>query len=267
MSDRNRTDTRKNNGSRGRDQDRDHARFGGENDRDRYGSDRSNDQDNGRRFNQDGNPSRQRNNNDQDHNTDEFSSSPYEGGEGSSPFRSDNDSTRQFQSTVSPFRRNAETDRLARTSRGGGRHLGGQMSESIYGRDEPYQGNNFAGGSAGRGASGFAGRGPKGYERSDERIREEVCDCLADDDNIDASEVEVSVQKGEVTLTGTVSERRAKRLAEDAAHGIKGVKDVHNQIRVQSLLSESKSDQSEKTERSGNQASLKTRNDGQPARH
>jgi hypothetical protein len=28
---------------------------------------------------------------------------------------------------------------------------------------------------------GFAGRGPKGYQRSDERIREDICERLADD--------------------------------------------------------------------------------------
>ena len=283
MSDRKKMDTRRNEGSRGRDQGRDHARFGGENDRDYYGSDRSNDQDYNRRFNQDGEPSRQRYNSDQDHRTDEFSSSSYEGGEGSSPFRSDNDSTRQFQSTVSPFRRIADTDRMARTSRGGGTHLGSQMSESIYGPDETYQGNNLATGSSGRNSGGFSGKGPKGYERSDDRIKEQVCDFLADDDHIDASEIEVNVQKGEVTLTGTVSERFAKRHAEDLVEGIKGVRDVHNQIRVQASSIESmsqshsssakqtdlgtKSDQSEKTERSVGQSSAITKGDGHTARH
>jgi osmotically-inducible protein OsmY len=78
----------------------------------------------------------------------------------------------------------------------------------------------------------FSGKGPKGYQRSDERIREEICERLTQHPEIDASEIEVKVDKGEVTLTGTVEERQAKRLAEDAVENISGVRDVHNQLRV-----------------------------------
>jgi len=35
-----------------------------------------------------------------------------------------------------------------------------------------------------------------------------------------------------VTLSGTVDERRDKRLLEDLAEDVPGVKDIHNQIRV-----------------------------------
>lgn len=78
----------------------------------------------------------------------------------------------------------------------------------------------------------YAGRGPKGYQRSDERIREEVADRLTDDDRIDAGGIEVAVTNGEVTLTGTVESRRMKRHAEDLAESVRGVRDVHNQLRV-----------------------------------
>lgn len=78
-----------------------------------------------------------------------------------------------------------------------------------------------------------AGKGPKGYQRSDERIREEVSDQLSDHGEIDASDIEVKVQGGEVTLSGTVMDRRQKRLAEDCAENVRGVRDVHNQLRVQ----------------------------------
>ena len=76
------------------------------------------------------------------------------------------------------------------------------------------------------------GRGPKGYQRSDERIHEEVCECLTDDPFIDASSIELSVQSGIVTLTGTVSSRQEKRRAEDLIENLSGVKDVHNSLRV-----------------------------------
>jgi hypothetical protein len=78
------------------------------------------------------------------------------------------------------------------------------------------------------------GRPPKGYTRSDERIREDVNDMLSDHPWVDASEVEVRVQEGIVTLTGTVEDRDTKRTIEDLAHEARGVKDVQNQLRVQS---------------------------------
>jgi osmotically-inducible protein OsmY len=76
------------------------------------------------------------------------------------------------------------------------------------------------------------GKGPKGYRRSDERITEEICDQLTAHGDIDPSEVEVKVRNGEVTLTGTVDSRHAKRLAEDLAEDVSGVAEVINQIRI-----------------------------------
>jgi hypothetical protein len=75
------------------------------------------------------------------------------------------------------------------------------------------------------------GRGPKGYQRSDNRILEDVCDRLTYSD-VDAENIEVSVANGEVTLGGHVNDRWDKRRAEDIAEGISGVRDVHNNIRV-----------------------------------
>lgn len=78
----------------------------------------------------------------------------------------------------------------------------------------------------------FRGRGPKNYQRSDERIRDEVCERLTMDHDIDATDIEVTVTDGVVTLSGNVNERQAKRLAEDLCESIHGVKDVENQLRV-----------------------------------
>ena len=75
-------------------------------------------------------------------------------------------------------------------------------------------------------------RGPKGYRRPDERIREEINDRLSDDPWVDASEIEVSVTDGEVSLSGKVSDRMAKRRAEDIVDSVSGVRDVANRIRV-----------------------------------
>jgi hypothetical protein len=76
------------------------------------------------------------------------------------------------------------------------------------------------------------GRGPAGFQRSDERIKELVCEALTDHDEVDATDIEVSVRNGEVTLAGTVDDRRMKRLAEECVENVRGVKDVQNQLRV-----------------------------------
>ena len=78
------------------------------------------------------------------------------------------------------------------------------------------------------------GRGPKNYARSDERIREDVNDRLTEDVWLDASEIDVAVEQGEVTLSGTVEDRRAKRRAEDCVDAISGVKHVQNNLRYTS---------------------------------
>jgi hypothetical protein len=78
----------------------------------------------------------------------------------------------------------------------------------------------------------FTGRGPRGYRRSDERIREDVCERLTQHGQLDASDIEVQVRGGEVTLTGTVTNRQARRVAEDVADTVSGVRDVHVELRV-----------------------------------
>lgn len=87
--------------------------------------------------------------------------------------------------------------------------------------------------SAGQGiGQSFRGKGPSGYVRSDERIKEIVCEVLTDHDQIDATNIEINVKNGEITLSGTVDDRRQKRLAEDAIENLPFVKDVTNQLRV-----------------------------------
>jgi len=76
------------------------------------------------------------------------------------------------------------------------------------------------------------GRGPKDYRRSDERIREDINDRLTDNEYLDAYDVHTVVNNGEVILSGTVSSRSDKRLAEDVAESVSGVNYVQNQLRV-----------------------------------
>jgi osmotically-inducible protein OsmY len=76
------------------------------------------------------------------------------------------------------------------------------------------------------------GKGPKGYQRSDERIKDDVNDRLSDDSFIDASDIDVTVENNEVVLTGTVDTKEEKRRAEDIAERISGIKNVENRLKV-----------------------------------
>ena len=77
------------------------------------------------------------------------------------------------------------------------------------------------------------GTGPKGYQRSDERIRDHLCTRLAYATGVDVSDVSVEVASGVVSLSGTVRRRSEKFDIEDMADNTSGVKEVQNNIRVQ----------------------------------
>lgn len=103
----------------------------------------------------------------------------------------------------------------------------------------------------------FAGRGPQGYRRSDERILEDIYEALTEDPNIDATSITADVKNGEVTLKGTVTDRQAKRMAEEVAERCSGVKDVQNQIRVrreEESEGESRQDRSDEGKRGSKSA-------------
>jgi hypothetical protein len=115
---------------------------------------------------------------------------------------------------------------------GGGRQYAsnyGREDFGGYGREGDRRETPAWGGMA---SGGHRGKGPKNYSRSDDRIREEVNERLTDHPDVDATEIDVQVKDGEVTLSGTVDERRTKRMAEECAEQVWGVKEVHNQIRV-----------------------------------
>jgi hypothetical protein len=74
--------------------------------------------------------------------------------------------------------------------------------------------------------------GPKGYQRSDERLREVISERLMDASYIDSSDVSVAVSGAKVMLEGTVPERRMKHAIEDLADACPGVLDIENRIQV-----------------------------------
>ena len=105
------------------------------------------------------------------------------------------------------------------------------MAGSGYDREMGGQ-PNWASDDAWRVPGPHTGRGPQGYRRSDERIKEDVCERLTQHGQIDASGMQIDVKDCEVTLRGSVSDRRTKRMAEDVAEGVAGVRDVRNELRV-----------------------------------
>src|SRR5581483_9954868 len=76
------------------------------------------------------------------------------------------------------------------------------------------------------------GKGPKDYRRTDARILDEINERLTDDPHLDASEIEVHVAAGEVTLDGRVTTSAGRRLAEDSAESSPGGTQVWNSLRV-----------------------------------
>jgi len=82
------------------------------------------------------------------------------------------------------------------------------------------------------GSNSHRGRGPQGYKRSDERIADDVHDRLTEDHYLDASDISVSVNDGEVTLSGGVDSRDAKHRAEHLVEHVSGVRHVQNNLRV-----------------------------------
>lgn len=118
-------------------------------------------------------------------------------------------------------------------SRGGGQQ---NWSGSNWGHQggSPWGGDHSGRFGAEHGAqTSMRGRTPKGYTRSDERIKDDVCEQLYRTPDIDVSEVTVEVRNGTVTLEGTVPDRRMKHRLEDLCEQCIGVQDVENRIRVQ----------------------------------
>lgn len=116
---------------------------------------------------------------------------------------------------------NVNDDFRPAQSQGQPEHQGGGEQRQGYSGEPPFQRP---------GKPPF--RGPKGYKRSDARIHEDVNEHLAHQDHFDPSDVEVSVTNGEVTLTGSVGVRQEKYWAEELTDEVRGVTEIHNQLRV-----------------------------------
>ncbi|MEN0059300.1 MAG: BON domain-containing protein, partial [Bdellovibrio sp.] len=107
--------------------------------------------------------------------------------------------------------------------------------------------------------------GPRSFTRSDDRVKEDVCERLTRHSAIDAADIEVEVKEGEVTLSGSVPERRMKHLAEDCCEHCYGVKEVTNNIRVKKEASPSSSSDYSSSDRSSDSSRSATDRTGASA--
>jgi len=76
---------------------------------------------------------------------------------------------------------------------------------------------------------------PRGMHRTDAELYEDVCEALMQRDDVDSSDVTVTVREGEVLLEGSVPQRSMRYLIEDLAAGHPAVQDVDNRIRVRAV--------------------------------
>ncbi len=143
-----------------------------------------------------------------------------------------------------------------------GRAGRGDWQDTDWVPNRPARGRHIWAGDWAMGPSGggagedYSGRGPRDYRRSDDRIRDEICEVFTDDPRLDPSDVVVKVESGDVTLMGTVSTRDQKRRAEEIAERIGGVRDVSNQLRVsrgETTTGTSAAQPSERATRAGQQ--------------
>jgi len=86
--------------------------------------------------------------------------------------------------------------------------------------------------------SGMARQNPSPrYRRPDERVLDDVWHRISIA-AVDSQDVEIAVSDGVVTLSGRVSTRFEKRIIEDIADSVFGVKEVHNHLRLVRVANE-----------------------------
>ena len=75
--------------------------------------------------------------------------------------------------------------------------------------------------------------GPRSRRKPDESLRQEISEILIADPELEATDIEVEVEGGAVTLRGVVVDSDARLLAEELVESLTGVREVHNRLRVE----------------------------------
>jgi hypothetical protein len=71
-----------------------------------------------------------------------------------------------------------------------------------------------------------------GIDRSEGKIELDAEMALMRRSDLDSSDIKVSVKGRDVTLEGTVRDRRSKHIAEESVEGVRGVREVHNRLTI-----------------------------------
>jgi osmotically-inducible protein OsmY len=83
-----------------------------------------------------------------------------------------------------------------------------------------------------RGRRDYRGIGPRMRADDDEDLREEVCERLRDDADLDASDILVRVIDNEAILDGSVRSKRDAERAHHLANDVRGIVYVRDRLRV-----------------------------------
>ena len=102
------------------------------------------------------------------------------------------------------------------------------------GHDVPYPGSAwaYATGESAFDEESHRGKGPNNWKKSDDVLYEDVCEALYHSPDVDASEIEVAVENGTVSLSGQVDSRLSKKMAEEVIEEVPGVWDIHNSLTI-----------------------------------
>jgi len=78
----------------------------------------------------------------------------------------------------------------------------------------------------------FFGTAWQGYPRSDDRIKDDICERMRNQNQFDPSHLEIQVQNGEVILRGNVETYQIKRSIEDLVETVLGVREINNFLKA-----------------------------------
>lgn len=78
----------------------------------------------------------------------------------------------------------------------------------------------------------FKGKGPRGFDISDQKIYENVCEALASSMELDASDIDVEVMDSTVTLKGSVEDENRCHLSQLLVQEVAGVTEVVNELKI-----------------------------------
>jgi|GEM_PF-6196077 len=73
---------------------------------------------------------------------------------------------------------------------------------------------------------------PQPLQRSNDRVYNEAREGITRQGLVDASDINVRVEHGEVFLEGTVPSSREKQMAEEDVQSLPGIESVHNRLQV-----------------------------------